>query len=484
MPRREAMGVPPRKRASSRTSSSLVFMPLDPATRLLARTRCGRRRVCGALGKNGPQCSPSCRGTVLAVCLHMAMATNSVPAAALAPQDPQSLVQIIDRVQRARRRRWVFVGLLVALLTLAGVATWLSLRPKPAPLAARFRAAAVSLGEVVREVHATGRLEAVTTVQVGSEISGKIAAVDVDYNDRVTAGQVLARFDRAALAAQQAQILATLAAARAAVEQAKTDREHSARDKERAGKLFAAGVMNQSQRDDAVATARLMEQRVAAAEAQVAAQQAGYTLAKTNLDHTVIRSPIDGVIITRNVDPGQTVASMLQTPVLFTVAADLRRMRVIAAVDEADTGEVAVGQRATFTVNAYPNRSFEGLVTEVRNSPQVVQDVVTYGTEVEVDNDDLTLKPGMTASVRIITASSKGVLRVPAAAFQFTPPGERPSSEPGVWTLSARGLQRVSVKAGVSDGELTGVELGALPAGIQVVYELTAEGRKAYGITR
>jgi len=227
-----------------------------------------------------------------------------------------------------------------------------------------------------------------------------------------------------------------------------------------------------------------MEQRVMAAEAQVLAQQAASTLAKTNLDRTVIRAPIDGVVITRNIDPGQTVASMLQTPVLFRVAADLRKMHAIAAVDEADTGEVAVGQRATFTVNAYPNRIFTGIVSQVRNSPEVVQDVVTYGTEVEVDNSDLALKPGMTASVHIITASSNDSLRVPAAGFQFTPPGESSRGGSGVWTLSGGGLRHVALQAGVSDGELTSVPLAALPVGTQVVYELTAEGRKAYGITR
>ena len=414
----------------------------------------------------------------------MLTATQAAPSVPVTSPSQQSLPQIIARVQRGKHRRWLIMGLLAALLPAAAIAGWVSLRPKPIAMAARFRAAGVTQGDVIREVHATGRLEAVTTVQVGSEISGRIATVEVDYNDRVTAGQVLARFDRAALAAQQAQILATLAAARASVEQAKTDRERSAHDKERALKLFTAGVMNQSERDNAVAAARLMEQRVTAAEAQVAAQQAGYTLAKTNLDHTLIRAPIDGVVITRNVDPGQTVASMLQTPVLFTVAADLGKMHVIAAVDEADIGEVALNQRATFTVNAYPNRTFEGVVTEVRNSPQVVQEVVTYGAEVEVDNSDLTLKPGMTASVRIITALSKDVRRVPAPAFQFTPPAEKPRAEPGVWTLSGGMLKRVAAKAGVSDGELTGLEQAVIPVGTQVVYELTAEGRKAYGISR
>ena len=414
----------------------------------------------------------------------MLTATQAAPSVPVTPPSQQSLPQIIAHVKRGKRRRWLVMGLLAVLVLAAGVAGWASLRPKPIPLAARFRAAGVTQGDVVREVHATGRLEALTTVQVGSEISGRIATVEVDYNDHVTAGQVLARFDRAALTAQQAQILATLAAARASVEQAKTDREHAARDKERALGLFAAGVMNQGERDNAVANARLMEQRVTAAEAQVAAQQAGYTLAKTNLDHTLIRAPIDGVVITRNVDPGQTVASMLQTPVLFTVAADLGKMHVIAEVDEADIGEVALNQRATFTVNAYPNRTFEGVVTEVRNSPQVVQEVVTYGAEVAVDNSDLTLKPGMTASVRVITALSKDVRRVPAAAFQFTPPGEKPRTESGVWTLSGGALKRTAVTAGVSDGEQTGLEQAVIPVGTQVVYELTAEGRKAYGISR
>jgi HlyD family secretion protein len=414
----------------------------------------------------------------------MVMATNATPPLAPAQSNQQSLAQIIDRVGRGKRRRRMLSALIAVLTCAAAAALWLATRPKPVPIAARFRSAAVSQGDVVREVNATGQLEALTTVQVGSEVSGRIARVEVDYNDQVKAGQVLARFDRAALEATRAQIAATLAGARAAAEQAKTDRDRSTRDSERADKLFAASVLNQADRDTAAATARLMRQRVVAAEAQVAAQEAAYSLAKTNLSRTLILAPIDGVVITRNVDPGQTVASMLQTPILFTVAADLRKMRVIAAVDEADTGEVAVGQHATFTVNAYPNRAFEGVVTEVRNSPRVVQEVVTYGAVVEVDNSDLALKPGMTASVHIVTAQAKNVLRLPAAAFQFTPPGEKPGGGPAIWTLTSGVLQRVPVTAGVSDGEQTGVALGSVPVGAQVVYELTSEGRKAYGIAR
>ncbi len=413
----------------------------------------------------------------------MAMAADAISAGAPGTiPKKKSLAELIARENRRKHRRRLLVALLVAAIPLLAVAIWAVARPKPVPMAARFRSAQVTQGAIVREVHATGHLEAITTVQVGAEISGRIASVEVDHNDRVKAGQVLARFDRAALEAQLAQMQATLAAARAAVEQAKTDRERVLRDKDRIDRLFAARSLPESDRDNAAASARLADQRVAAAQAQLAAQQAAYALAKTNLEHTVIRSPIDGVVITRNVDPGQTVASMLQTPVLFTVAADLRKMHVIAAVDEADIGEVALEQAARFTVNAYPSRTFEGVVTEVRSSPQIVQDVVTYGTEVEVDNGDLALKPGMTASVRIRTAAASDVLRVPAAAFQFTPPGEKPSTEPGLWVLSGGTLRRVQATPGVSDGELTAVSPGALAVGDAIVYELTPEGRKAYGI--
>ena len=196
----------------------------------------------------------------------------------------------------------------------------------------------------------------------------------------------------------------------------------------------------------------------------------------------IIHAPIAGVVITRNVDPGQTVASVFQTPVLFTVAADLRRMRVVAAVDESDIGEVAVGQKATFTVNAYGDRAFEGRVTEVRNSSLVVQDVVTYGTVIEVDNVDLALKPGMTATVRIRTASTAGALRVPATSLHFNPPGEHSSDHAGLWVLEGGALRRVEVNVGLSDGETTVIEPGRVRPGQLVLVELSPEGRRAYGL--
>lgn len=407
------------------------------------------------------------------------MATDVVPITPTAPK--RTLAALVERERRRQRARQLRLAAYAGVLVLLALGAFLWFRPEPVPLAARFREALVTHGDIVREVNATGRLAAITTVQVGAEISGRVASVEVDFNDRVQRGQVLARFDKAALDAQYAQASATLAAARATLQQAKTDRERRGREEQRALALFSTGSMSAVARDDASAAARLAEQQVAAAEAEVAARLAAHQLAQTNLAHAVIESPIDGVIITRTIDPGQTVASALQTPVLFTVAADLRKMEVIAAVDEADIGEVEEGQRASFTVHAYPERVFEARVTAVRNAAQVVQDVVTYGVELSVDNLDLALKPGMTASVRIRTQAARDVLRVPVAALGFVPPGER--ATPGtVWVVSEGALRAVSVAPGISDGEQLEIVSKALRAGDRVLVDVTPAGRAAYGL--
>jgi HlyD family secretion protein len=398
------------------------------------------------------------------------------------PARRRSLADLVDaeaKRQAHRRLIWVFLGIAVV----AGLfALWMVLRPRPVPIAARFRAEPASVGDVVREVRATGHVEAVTTVQVGAEISGRIATVLVDYNDNVKAGQVLARFDRESLLAQQAQALASLAAARSSLEQAKTDRDHTATDFARVDRLHKDGALSDTDFENAQAAARLAAQRVTAADANMGAQQAAYNLARTNLDHSIIVAPIDGTVITRNIDPGQTVASVFQTPVLFTVAADLRKMRVIAAIDEADIGEVAAKQRATFTVNAYPDRTFEGIVTEVRNSPVIVQDVVTYGAVIEVDNLDFALKPGMTASARVRTATATAALHVPAAAIRFTPPGETRTSTAGVWLVEGEALRHVDVTPGITDGEVTAIAPGSIEAGRALLVDLTPAGKKFYGL--
>lgn len=408
--------------------------------------------------------------------------TSAAPAA---PARATSLPELLARAQKKRRRRQLTWGTFALVVVLGALAAGWTMRPKPVALNARFRTQAVTHGNLVREVRATGHVEAVSTVSVGAEISGRVSEVYADFNQRVKTGEVLARFDRAALEAQRAQTTAMAAAARAQLAQAKSDLAQAQRNRARADELFARGAQTQAENEVANTAVALSKARLEAAEASLAAQEAAATLSRTNLEHSVIRSPIDGIVITRNIDPGQTVASLMQTPILFTVAADLRKMEVVAAVDEADIGEVAVGQRATFTVSAYPERVFEGRVTEVRNAARILQDVVTYGAVVSVDNLDLALRPGMTASVKIRTGEVADVDQVPTAALHFTPPGATPgASETGarVWVLEGDQLASRPVHAGLSDGELTAIGAGELDRSAKVLVDLTPEGRKAYGI--
>lgn len=409
------------------------------------------------------------------------MKPQNKPAQVVAlPSKSTSLPVLIAREhQRQRRRRWIWLGAVVA-IAVAGVGTWLSRRPRPAPMADRFRTAEVTHGNLVREVRATGHVQAVSTVAVGAEISGRIASVEVDYNDQVKAGQILAHFDRTALEAQRAQSTSLVVSAKAQAEQARFDLLQATRNAKRAEELFERQALAAAERETATTAVSLAGARVRAAQATLAAQEASATVARTNLDHAVIRAPIDGVIITRDVDPGQTVASMLQTPVLFTLAADLTKMEVIAAVDEADIAEVTLGQVAPFTVNAYQHRTFEGVVAEVRNAARVVQDVVTYGAVISISNVDLALKPSMTASVKIRTGLVENVDQVPNAALLFAPPGEPLATTPGVWTLDGQHLHHHAVTAGLSDGELTAIAAGELPAGSKVIIDLTPAGKKAY----
>lgn len=407
---------------------------------------------------------------------------SSAESTVVKPLARAPLAQVI-RDEERRHKRQVLSGVVATLAVIAlAVAAYYTFRPKPPPFADRFRVQPVTRGDITREVHATGHAEAVTTVQVGAEISGRIASVEVDFNQRVKKDQVLARFDRMALQAQLAQTAAALAVARTALEQAKTERLQALRTRNRSLQLHQQGSLPDADRDVAEANAELAVQRVASAEAQVAAQSAAWELARTNLSHTEIRSPIDGIVITRNIDPGQSVASVLQSPTLFSVAADLRVMRVIGAVDEADVGEVHEGQTATFSVSAYPEREFTGKVTEVRNAPSVVQDVITYGTVIAADNSDLALKPGMTASVRIRTARAEAVTRVPIAALHFNPPQSSARTTHGVWVVDGQSLRHVPVRVGISDGEYTAVDASDLPLGAPVIVELTPVGRTAYGL--
>lgn len=408
----------------------------------------------------------------------------STPALAASGSSKPRLSALIEREQKRKRRARSFAAIASATSVMIAVAIGAWLRPRPTPLAERYRAQAVTRGDVLREVNATGHLEALTTVEVGAEISGRIATVEVDYNAQVRSGQVLARFDRTSLQAQLTQASAQRATAAASVAQARADGQRAASNAERAERLMRTQSVTAQALDESRTTAAIARERLRAAQAELAAREAALVLARTSLDHATIVAPIDGMVITRNVDPGQTVASVLQTPVLFTVAADLRAMRVLADVDEADIGEVALGQPASFTVHAYPERAFPARVIQVRNAPQTIQDVVTYTVELSVQNPDLALKPGMTASVHIRTDEAHAALRVPVAALSFTPPGHDASSGPGLWWLDGELLRHAAVHPGVADGELVALADGDIPLGTRVLVELTPQGRLAYGLAR
>jgi HlyD family secretion protein len=415
----------------------------------------------------------------------MSASTDSVSSAAtgMTAGPAASLRDVVAAEQRKEsQRRLVRWLILVLLLAAAGFgAYWL--RPKPIPESAKFKTAEASIGDVVRQVSATGRLESRRTVQVGAEISGRIASVEADWDDKVKAGQVLFRFEPESLRAQVAQVRAQLSAAQAALAQARIDAAEAERNAGRSKQLFAAGADSAMRRDTADAQVEAAKARIQAASAQVELQQATYQLVRTNLEHAVVRAPIDGVVISRSVESGQAVAAALQSPVLFVLAEDLREMRVLVAIDEADVGETKPGQEATFTVDAYPTETFKATLHEIRSAPTLAQGVVTYEAVLDVDNSALKLKPGMTASVKIKTASVQGALRVPNAALRFSPPGKsvkEGASE--VWLLGPAGLSARRVQAGVSDGSFTAVQAESLRDHSEVIVDLTAAGRKAYGL--
>ncbi|HEX4638999.1 MAG TPA: efflux RND transporter periplasmic adaptor subunit, partial [Chthoniobacterales bacterium] len=271
-----------------------------------------------------------------------------------------------------------------------------------------YQTAAVTKGPITQLVTATGTLNPVTNVQVGSQVSGNIQKLFADFNSEVKAGQVVAQIDPALFQAAVTQAEGDLATAQAALELAKLNAT-------RIQKLFIEKNSSQQDLDSAIATLHQ-------AEGNVKIKQGALDRAKADLDHCRITSPVDGVVISRNVDVGQTVAASLQAPVIFQIANDLTKMQIDSNVAEADVGAVEVGQNVDFTVDAFPTRTFHGKIVQVRNAPITVQNVVTYDTVIGVENKDLKLKPGMTANVSIIIAHKDNVLQLKNAALRYRPP--------------------------------------------------------------
>ncbi|MGE0791874.1 MAG: efflux RND transporter periplasmic adaptor subunit [Sandaracinaceae bacterium] len=374
---------------------------------------------------------------------------------------------------RGRVRRWAIrVGAVVVVVTmvvLGALAYFRATRPRPI----QYQTAAVTRGEVLAGVEATGTVEPLRTVSVGPDVSGRIVAVHADYNDLVREGQVLVEIDPLPFRARQAEARARLSAARAGLRQATATLEDAERRARRFENLAGTGAIAQQELDTARNAVAQGEAAVSNARAQIALAQASLGSTDTDLERTSVRSPVDGVVLERAAEPGQAVAASFQPPTLFVIAEDLTRMELRLAVDEADIGRVEPGQAATFTVDAYPERTFTAEVSSVRNAARTVQGVVTYEVVLAVDNTDRLLRPGMTASARIATARAEDVLLVPNAALRFTPP-EHESEGTAVWVLRDGEPTRVEVESGLSDGTLTAVE-GALEPGDEVLVDVVPE---------
>ncbi len=334
----------------------------------------------------------------------------------------------------------------------------------------------VSRGNIRETVTATGTLNAVTTVLVGTQVSGSIKNLYADYNSYVKKGQLLAQIDPANFEAQVQQAKANLAAAAANVEKAKAavlDTSRAlARNKLLAGRnLIAVSDLDTAETNELAAVAQQK-----AAEAQVEQARAALKIAMTNLQYTRIVSPVDGMVISRNVDVGQTVAASFQTPTLFNIAQDLAKMQIDVSVDEADIGRIKGGESVEFRVDAYPDKTLKGRVAAIRNAPITVQNVVTYDVVVLVQNQEKILKPGMTANVSIITSVHENVLQVPNSSFRFRPGIKEPARAeaperkgPAIWVLKNGKPHKIVVGTGISDGDRMEVISSALKEGDDVI---------------
>ena len=292
------------------------------------------------------------------------------------------------------------------------------------PVAPTVNTAAITRGDVVDTVGATGTLQAVTTVQVGTQVSGIIQDLYADFNSLVKKGQVLARLDPSTIQTQIDQSDANLVRARADLDRLKVAYDDAQQKLARAQELSAKNLIPQADLETAQVNVRSAASQIKSSEAAVTQAQASLKQNQVNLEHTVIQAPIDGLVISRNVDRGQTVAASMQAPTLFVLAADLTKMQVVANLDESDVGRIRPGQHVAFRVDAYPADDFTGLVSQVRLQPIVQQNVVTYATVIDVPNPELKLKPGMTANVNVEIARRNNVLRLPNAALRFRPTNE------------------------------------------------------------
>ena len=360
-------------------------------------------------------------------------------------------------------------ALIVIVLLAAGITVYGYLSYGTSEFVPEIRTTTITPGDIVDTVGATGALEAVTTVNVGSQVSGMIEELSVDFNSIVRAGDVIMRLDPSLFETQVAQARANLIRAEADTERFRVSLDDARVQLSRAEDLAARQLISETEREAAQLAVRSTEAQLKSSEAAIAQAMASLNQNEVNLEHTVIRAPIDGIVISRLVDVGQTVAASLQAPELFVIAADLTKMRVIANIDESDVGRIRPNQRVTFTVDAFPGEEFEGTVSQIRLEPVVTQNVVTYATVVDAPNPDLRLKPGMTATIALETARRENVLRIPNGALRFRPTNEMFAvlEQPVPESMQARGSTDENAEAAPSAGGGSGEgrALAAEPGG-------------------
>jgi HlyD family secretion protein len=407
--------------------------------------------------------------------------------------------------RREGRKKWIIVVLLTA-AAMTAVVIW---KLTETSNAVQYKTQEVQIGNLTVIVTATGTLQPTNKVDVSSELSGIIKTVVVDYNDRVKVGQVLATLDTSKLEAQVMQSKAALESAKGKVLQAQAtvkETRSKLRQLQKVRELSNNKVPSQSEIDAAEAALERAEADEVSAKAAVSQAQATLEANETDLSKTVIRSPINGIVLTRSAEPGQTVAASFQAPVLFTLAEDLTKMELHIDVDEADVGQVREGQTATFSIDAYPGRTFQARITQARYGSKTTEGVVTYETVLKVDNSDLSLRPGMTATADITVKKVEKAILVSNAALRFTPPVQeekksssglvgallpRPPSSPSkrieeattnkkqqrVWTLKEGKLSAVPITIGATNGIMTEVVAGDIKAGMAVVVDIAETGK-------
>lgn len=377
-----------------------------------------------------------------------------LPAAERAVREPASQ-------RRGSRRYWVIGGVVAVILAISAIAFWWSVGNGSA---IRYATAPVTNGPIARSISATGTVNPELTIIVGTYVSGVIRELSCDYNTQVKRGQSCAKIDPRPYQSVVDQGKANLAVAKAQLEKDRALLIYAKLTLERHATLVQTNAVSKDAFDNAKSVHDQALAQITFDEATIQQRQAVLDAAQVNLDYTNIISPVDGTVVSRNVTIGQTVAASFQTPTLFLIATDLTKMQVDANVSESDIGGVRNGNKATFTVDAYSKRAFEGTVTQVRQSPQTVQNVVTYDVVVSVDNTDLALKPGLTAATRIIIDQRSAVLRVPNQALRYVPKGTvlHETRQSRVWVLRDGTPTPVQVTAGLDDDEFTEILKGDL----------------------